>query len=114
MHALEIAYARQIKRRKLYVRLFWVFFVAAWTCFILAFVLDLDFGTYGWALMTLAFACEGRQQSAKGWLTGVDILAAAVRSGAAVIMSSEEEDIDPSQVVQSNGATEGMNWRAHA
>lgn len=91
MHQLEIAYEVMTKSRKLYVRLFWLFFIASWFFFITAFVFDLDFGTFGWVCMTLAFASEARQQKAKGWLTGVDILTAAVRSGAARIVTAEEE-----------------------
>jgi hypothetical protein len=40
----------------------------------------------------------------------VDTMAAVIRSGP---LPFEEEE-DPSQAIQSNGATEEMNWRAFA
>ena len=109
MHLMEIAVERRERERKLYIRLFWVFMLAAVACFVLTTVLEFDYAMYGWLSLTAAIICESRQQAAKGWLAGVSMMAAAIRSGS---MFSEDEDL--SQVVQDNGATEEMNWRAHA
>ena len=110
MHLLEVAYKRHEAIRKLYIWLFWVFLVAAIVCFVLTIGFDFDYQTHGWISWTIAIICEARQQGAKGWLAGVDTMAAAIRGGS---LPFEEEE-DPSQAIQSNGATEEMNWRAFA
>jgi hypothetical protein len=109
---LELALRQKDSERRIYVVVFWVFMASAVTCMVLSVGFGFSFGSGGWLSLTAALICEARQQAAKGWIAGVSLFAAAIRSEGAILAS--EHEVDPFQVVQPNGATEEMNWRAHA
>lgn len=110
MNELELACRRQGRVRKRYIWLFWFFTAAAVVWFILSFGYEFSYIHNAWLSMIAALVCESRQQAAKGWLAGVIITTAAIGDK----LSQVDTRTDPSQVVQANGATEEMNWRAHA